>query len=111
MRIGAMRHKVRVMFLTRTQNGVGEFEDVIEPMYTLRAQVEFSKVEDSSSKFSDVWANQLVMKTRYSMPLMDTLNNKSQFKIEFQGNLYSIKAYESWNLQQKYITLYLQKDV
>ncbi|WP_330544494.1 hypothetical protein V0242_11775 [Aeromonas hydrophila] len=99
------------MHKTITQNAVGEQESVLEDMYGLRASMDFQKTEDSDSKFSDVWANRLVMKTRYSLPLMDTLNNKNSFKIRWQDNLYSIKGYESFNLLQKYITIYLEKDV
>lgn len=94
-----------------TQNAVGEQESILEDMYGLRASMDFLKTEDSDSKFSDLWANRLVMKTRYSLPLMDTLNNKNSFKIRWQDNLYSIKGYESWNNLQKYITIYLEKDV
>ncbi|MFQ2201034.1 hypothetical protein ACK325_02570 [Aeromonas hydrophila] len=109
-RIGAMRHKVMVMHKTITQNAVGEQESVLEDMYGLRVTMDFLKTEDSDSKFSDAWSNRLVMKTRYSLPLMDTLTNKNSFKIRWQDNLYSIKGYESWNNLQKYITVYLEKD-
>ncbi len=99
------------MFKTITQNSLGEQENTLEAMYGLRTIMEFDKVQESDSKFSGVWANRLVMKTRYSLPLMDTLNNKNSFKIRWQDNLYSIKGYESWNNLQKYITIYLEKDV
>ncbi len=111
MRIGAMRHKVMVMHQTMQKNAVGERVATLEPMYGLRAAMNFEQVQDSDSKFSDAWANRLVMQTRYSRSLMDTLNNKTDFKIEFQGNYYSIISYESWNNLQKYITLYLVKDI
>lgn len=111
MRTGAMRHRVMVVHKTISQNSIGEQESALEDMYGLRATMEFDKVQDSDSKFSDVWANRLVMKTRYSLPLMDTLTNKNSFKIRWQDNLYSIKGYESYNHLQKYITIYLEKDV
>ncbi|WP_420314001.1 head-tail adaptor protein [Aeromonas salmonicida] len=111
MRIGAMRHKVMVMHKTITQNAVGEQESVLEDMFGLRCTMDFLKTEDSDSKFSALWANRLVMKTRYSLPLMDSLNNKNSFKIRWQDNLYKIHGFESWNNLQKYITVYLEKDI
>lgn len=111
MRIGAMRHKVMVVHKTISQNAVGEQESALENMYGLRCTMDFQKTEDSDSKFSDVWANRLVLKTRYSSLLMDTLNNKNSFKIRWQDNLYSLKGFENWNNLQKYITIYLEKDV
>lgn len=111
MRIGAMRHKVMVMHKTITQNAVGEQEAVLQDMYGLRCTIDFISTEYSDSKFSDAWANRLVMKTRYSLPLMDTLTNKNSFKIRWQDNLYKIHGFESWNNLQKYITVYLEKDI
>ncbi|WP_420921054.1 phage head completion protein [Aeromonas rivipollensis] len=111
MRIGTMRHKVMVMHQTMQKNAVAERIEILEPMYGLRAAMNFENVQGSDSKFSKAWANRLVMQTRYSRTLMDTLNNKTDFKIEFQGNYYSIISYESWNHMQKYITLYLEKDI
>lgn len=81
-----------VMHKTITQNAVGEQESVLEDMYGLRASMDFLKTEDSDSKFSDVWANRLVMKTRYSLPLMDTLNNKNSFKIRWQITFIQLKV-------------------
>lgn len=111
MRIGAMRHKLMMMHQTTQKNAIAERIEILEPMFSLRAAMTFDKVQDSDSKFSKAWANRLVMQTRYSKTLMDTLNNKTDFKIEFQGNYYSIVSYESWNNLQKYITIYLEKDI
>ncbi|MFQ2569782.1 hypothetical protein ACK3Z8_00790 [Aeromonas caviae] len=111
MRIGMMRHKVKIMSKNITQNAVGEQVSTLEENQNLYASMEFSKVDDSDSKWSDAWANKLVMRTRYASKLMETLNNKNNFKVLFQGNLYSIMSYESWNNLQKYITIYLEKDI
>lgn len=110
MRIGMMRHRVKILSKIITQNELGEQVSILDENMNLYASMEFSKVDDSDSKWSSAWANRLVMRTRYSQKLMNTLNNTNGFKVEFQGNLYSIISYESWNNLQKYITVYIEKD-
>lgn len=111
MRIGMMRHRVKIMSKNITQNEVGEQVVTLEENLAVYASMEFSKVDDSDSKWSSAWANRLVMRTRYASKLMETLNNTNDFKVSFQGNMYSIISYETWNNLQKYITIYLEKDI
>ncbi|MGY3856853.1 phage head completion protein [Aeromonas veronii] len=110
MNTGNMRNSVKVYHLVQTQNEVGEFQNTKELFVEMKAEVQFEKVQDSGSKFDKAWANRLVIKTRYSKSLTPLIDSCSGFVMEFQNKTYKIVSYESWNMVQKFITFYVEKD-
>nr|WP_324002251.1 hypothetical protein [Aeromonas dhakensis] len=78
---------------------------------TIKAEVQFEKVQESGSKFDTSWSNRLVVKSRYGNRMMGIINNRSGFEFEFQGNTYKLVNFEQWNQVQKFITFYIQKDL
>ena len=110
MNTGNMRNAITIYQSVQTRNEVGEIIQDKSLFMSVKAEVQFEKVQESGSKFDASWSNRLVVKTRYSKSLMPVITNRSSFSIEFQGNMYSIKNYESWNHVQKYITFYIEKN-
>lgn len=110
MNTGNMRNTVKIYKRDLTINEVGERTYTTSLYMTIKAEMQFEKVQESGSKFDASWSNRLVVKSRYGNRMMGIINNRGGFEFEFQGNTYKLVNFEQWNQVQKFITFYIQKD-
>ncbi|MGY6036642.1 phage head completion protein [Aeromonas sp. AE23HZ002T15] len=104
-----MKNTVKIFKNISTKNEVGEIVNTQELFLSIKAEVQFERVQESGSKFDAGWSNKLIVRTRYSKSLMPLITSRDGFSMTFQGTEYKIMNYEMWNQTQKYITFYIQK--
>ncbi len=111
MQIGEMKNPVQIYKMIKSQSATGQVINTPELYLNIKVKVSFEKTVESGSKFDASWSNRLILETRYSHNFMEVINDRSSYKFKYQGSFYSVKNYEQYNMQQRFIKFYIEKDV
>lgn len=110
MQIGEMKNPVQIYKMIKTRDEVGEAIETPELYLNIKCKVTFEKVQESGSKWDTHWNNRLILETRYSQNFFDVITNRVGFKFKYQGEMYSLKNYEQYNNNYRFIKFYVEKD-